>query len=153
MRGRGPTFRHPMRRPLHLLLATALLGSMAAHAEVFVIPRHAGKAQVRHFDLRWRQLDLKPSPEGGGVRLFFYDREEKVAERAAAGVQDAWRYLEGEFRYTPQKRFEYFIYSSYPEFLQSNLFPLQEGVLGVTSPLDLKLTLPFLGDDRLFDEV
>src|SRR3954465_9138759 len=103
-----------------LLCIAVMLCSPAARAEVCVIPRHAGKVQVRHFPLKWKYSDLKPSPDGGGVRLFFYDREQTVAERGAAGVQQAWHYLEGEFGYTPQKRFEYFIYSSYPEFLQSN---------------------------------
>jgi hypothetical protein len=89
----------------------------------------------------------------GGVRLFFYERERQVAERAAALIVRSYVYLVGQFNYVPTETFPYILYSSYQEFLQTNLFPLQEGVLGVTSPVDLKLTLPYFGDHKLFEEV
>ncbi len=91
--------------------------------------------------------------KSGGVRLYFYDREQAIAERAAASIIDTYRELVERFRYVPTRTFPYILYSSYQEFLQTNLFPLQEGVLGVTSPQDLKLTLPYLGDHRMFREV
>ncbi|HZA13869.1 MAG TPA: tolB protein precursor protein, partial [Myxococcaceae bacterium] len=90
---------------------------------------------------------------GGGMRLFFYEREREVAERAAALIVHSYVYLVGQFNYVPTETFPYILYSSYQEFLQTNLFPLQEGTLGVTSPIDLKLTLPYFGDHRLFDDV
>jgi WD40-like Beta Propeller Repeat len=89
----------------------------------------------------------------GGVRLFFYEREREVAERAAALIVHSYVYLVGQFNYVPTETFPYILYSSYQEFLQTNLFPLQEGTLGVTSPVDLKLTLPYFGDHKLFEEV
>ena len=89
----------------------------------------------------------------GGVRLYFYEREREIAERAAGYIDQAYEYLVERFDYVPTETFPYILYSSYQEFLQTNLFPLQEGVLGVTSPKDLKLTLPYFGDHRLFDEV
>ncbi|MBX5481184.1 MAG: tolB protein precursor protein [Myxococcaceae bacterium] len=89
----------------------------------------------------------------GGVRLYFYEREREVAERAAALIVRSYVYLVGQFNYVPTQTFPYILYSSYQEFLQTNLFPLQEGVLGVTSPVDLKLTLPYFGDHELFEEV
>jgi hypothetical protein len=90
---------------------------------------------------------------GGGIRLFFYEREREVAERAAALIVGSYAYLVGQFNYVPTETFPYILYSSYQEFLQTNLFPLQEGTLGVTSPVDLKLTLPYFGDHRLFEDV
>jgi hypothetical protein len=95
----------------------------------------------------------RPVRGGGGVRLYFYDRERETAERAAATIGRAYTYLAERFHYVPQRRFEYFLYSSYQEFLETNLFPMEEGVLGVTSPVDLKLTLPYLGDHELFEQV
>ncbi|MFZ5471700.1 MAG: tolB protein precursor protein [Myxococcota bacterium] len=89
----------------------------------------------------------------GGVRLYFYERERAIAERAAASITSSYRELAEQFHYVPTRTFPYILYSSYQEFLQTNLFPLQEGVLGVTSPEDLKLTLPYLGDHQLFQEV
>jgi hypothetical protein len=89
----------------------------------------------------------------GGIRLFFYERERDIAERAATSIEASYRYLAGEFAYAPRKTFAYFLYSSYIEFLQTQLFPIQEGVLGVTSPQSLELTLPYFGDARLFEEV
>jgi hypothetical protein len=89
----------------------------------------------------------------GGVRLYFYERERPIAERAAASIEDSYRYLAREFGYRPGKTFAYFLYASYIEFLQTELFPLQEGVLGVTSPETLDVTLPYFGDSRLFHDV
>lgn len=91
--------------------------------------------------------------KAGGVRLYFYESEREVAERAVASITGTYRYLVDQFQYVPTRTFPYILYNSYQEFLQTNLFPLQEGILGVTSPRDLKLTLPYLGDDRLFEEV
>ena len=89
----------------------------------------------------------------GGVRLYFYERERSIAERAAASIEESYRYLAEQFAYAPRKTFAYFLYSSYIEFLQTELFPIQEGVLGVTSPESLDLTLPYFGDHRLFEDV
>ena len=90
----------------------------------------------------------------GGVRLYYYQREAKVASYAAASIVKSYRDLaENAFHFVPPRIFPYILYSSYAEYLETNLFPLQEGVLGVTSPLDLKLTLPYLGDDRMFERV
>lgn len=89
----------------------------------------------------------------GGVRLYFYDRERTIAERAAASIVASYRYLAEQFAYAPRKTFAYFLYSSYIEFLQTELFPIQEGVLGVTSTQNLELTLPYFGDHQLFEDV
>jgi hypothetical protein len=93
------------------------------------------------------------APWSGGVRLFFYEREREVAERAAGFIEQAYRELVEDFDYVPRRTFPYFLYSSYHEFLQTNLFPIQEGVLGVTSPRTLEVTLPYFGDHSQFHEV
>jgi hypothetical protein len=41
----------------------------------------------------------------GGVRLYFYERERPIAERAAASIEDSYRYLAHEFGYRPGKTF------------------------------------------------
>ena len=92
-------------------------------------------------------------PRTGGVRLYYYQREQAVAERATSQIISAYRELVDQFDYVPTKTFPYILYNSYQEFLETNLFPLQEGVLGVTSPVDLKLTLPYFGDHRMFEQV
>jgi hypothetical protein len=105
--------------------------------------------------------DARPPPgpgkgvleTAGGIRLYFYERERVIAERAAASIEASYRYLAEQFGYAPRKTFAYFLYSSYIEFLQTELFPIQEGVLGVTSPESLELTLPYFGDQRLFEDV
>ncbi|MDD9932330.1 MAG: tolB protein precursor protein [Myxococcales bacterium] len=89
----------------------------------------------------------------GGVRLYFYERERMIAERAAASIEASYRYLATRFDYAPRKTFAYFLYSSYIEFLQTDLFPIQEGVLGVTSTRSLEVTLPYFGDHRMFEDV
>jgi len=89
----------------------------------------------------------------GGVRFYFYERERQVAERAAPLIEDSYRYLVDQFHYVPTETFPYILYNSYQEFLQTNVFAVSEGTLGVTSTEDLKLSLPYLGDHRLFHEI
>ncbi|HYI02378.1 tolB protein precursor protein [Hyalangium sp.] len=90
----------------------------------------------------------------GGVRFYFYERERQVAERAAPLIEDAYRYLVDQFHYVPTETFPYILYNTYQEFLQTNIFAVSEGTLGVTSTEgDLKLSLPYLGDHRLFEEI
>ncbi len=90
----------------------------------------------------------------GGVRLFFYESETDAARRAAASIEESYRYLVQQFRYIPERTFPYILYNSYQEFLQTNLFPAQEGLLGVTSTRgDLRLTLPYFGDFQYFRDV
>ncbi len=89
----------------------------------------------------------------GGVRFYFYEREREVAERAAPLIEEAYRYLVDQFQYVPTETFPYILYNSYQEFLQTNIFFVQEGTLGVTSTQDLKLSLPYLGDHQLFEEI
>jgi hypothetical protein len=99
------------------------------------------------------QPAVPPKHEGGGVRLFFYERERPVAHRAAGFVEQSYHYLAKSFDFVPRETFPYFLYSSYLEFLQTNLFPIEEGVLGVTSPESLEVTLPYFGDHRRFVEI
>ena len=92
--------------------------------------------------------------KSGGVRFFFYENERNVAEFAAPQLEDAYRYLVDRFKFVPTQTFPYILYSSYQEFLQTNLMPISEGTLGVTSTQgNLELTLPYMGDHRLFGEI
>ncbi|MFW5966743.1 MAG: tolB protein precursor protein, partial [Persicimonas sp.] len=93
------------------------------------------------------------SPWSGGIKLYFYESEREIAEQAAAFIERHYRQLVDDFEYVPDKTFPYFLYSSYHEFLQTNLFPIQEGVLGVTSPESLEVTLPYFGDHAQFADV
>jgi hypothetical protein len=91
--------------------------------------------------------------KAGGMKLYFYTQEDTVAQRAAGSITDTYREYVDSFQYVPRETFPYVLYSSYQEFLQTSLFPVSEGVLGVTSTQDLKLALPYFGDYRLFREV
>jgi hypothetical protein len=98
-------------------------------------------------------LRLSAPSIAGGMRLYFYRQEHVIAERAAASIESTYKEYIRSFGFVPGERFPYVLYSSYQEFLQTNLFPVREGILGVTSTTDLKLALPFFGDYRLFREV
>jgi hypothetical protein len=143
----------------------------AGFAQLVVAPRRAGQSRVRDTVFDWQHLDLPigrvdrgttslrvdetcPSTiESPGVRLYFYEGERTVAERAAPAIRTVYRELACRFQHVPDHQLPYVLYSSYREFLTTNLFPVQEGILGVTGTEDLKLTLPFFGDARLFEEV
>jgi hypothetical protein len=131
----------------------ALLSApVLANPDVLVAPRRPGQSNVRWYDFEWQSVDILEE-QGGGVRLYFYERERGVAERATGIVEEVWHELGDDFGAYPERRFPFVLYSSYQEFLRTNLFPLGEGVLGVTSPRNLTLTLPWFGDDRLFRDV
>ncbi|WP_434388405.1 tolB protein precursor protein [Melittangium boletus] len=92
--------------------------------------------------------------KSGGVRFYFYGNEQEVAQFAAPQLEDAYRYLVGRFKFVPTQTFPYILYSSYQEFLQTNVTAVSEGTLGVTSTQgNLELTLPYLGDHRQFGEI
>lgn len=147
-----------MRLALPMLLAAALLLPSVADAQVYVAPRRPGKSVVRYTVHDWRSVDLLVGETvhgatSGGVRLFFYEAERETAERAAFRIEAAYAELAEDFDYTPEEIFPFVLYSSYQEFLRTNLFPVQEGTLGVTSPESLEVTLPYFGDHRMFREV
>lgn len=109
----------------------------------------ATSAPVGQTTDRLRELER----EAGGAKLYFYESERHIARRSVPAIEEAYRELMGAFNFAPPKTFPFILYNSYQEFLQTNIFPLQEGVLGVTSPQDLKLSLPYFGDHRRFRRV
>lgn len=136
-------------------LALGLAAAPSAHAQVWVAPRRAGQTIVRYADHDWHTVELLVDApiggdEAGGVRLFFYEAERAAAERAAAHLEHAYRELSEVFDFVPPKRFDYVVYGTYQEFLRTNLFPVQEGVLGATAPRGLEVALPYFGDHEAF---
>ncbi|MGM0556164.1 MAG: tolB protein precursor protein [Myxococcota bacterium] len=121
----------------------------------------SGPTKVTSDTEKERPSEQAAAPEGdeeledwsGGVRLYFYEEEREVAQWAASYTKTAYRDLVEVFDYVPRETVPFFLYSSYQEFLQTNLFPIQEGVLGVTSPRNLKMTQPYFGDHRQFRDV
>jgi hypothetical protein len=121
--------------------------------EAYVVPRRPGRNLVRYFDFNWRDFDYLDDDGSAGVRFYFYDREYPVARIAAGLVRESWRYLTDRFQYKPSIKVPYILYNTYREFLETNVFQVQEGVLGVTSPQDLRMSLPYAGERGLFQLV
>ncbi len=122
--------------------------------QTFVLPERPGQNQVSWYEFDWHHYDV-PSPSGGqgGIRLYYYGRERVVAERALPVIRAAYLRLVDQFHYTPTKQIPYILYSSQREFQTTNVFQVSESVLGVTSPRDLKMSLPYFGNHELFREV
>ena len=57
------------------------------------------------------------------------------------------------FHYNPTHKIPYILYATQREFQTQNVFQVTESVLGVTSPEDLKMTVPYFGDHSRFIEV
>jgi len=122
--------------------------------QTFVLPERPGQNQVNWYDFEWRHFDIaSPSGGRGGVRLYYYERERASAERALPVIRNAYLRLVDQFHYTPTKQIPYILYSSKREFQTTNVFQVSESVLGVTSPGDLKMSLPYFGDHEKFREV
>lgn len=152
--------------PIGLLIILAfIVSSNKAFAQILVFPQRANQSRVNYYDLEWRSLELEIGPkEGrpgakqlsqqpGNIRLFFYESAREVAELAAPSIQESYRYLVDEFDYVPEEQFPYFLYNHYLQFVETNLFPVQIGVLGVTSPVDLTMAVPYFGDHQKFHRV
>ena len=120
--------------------------------DVYVIPQRPGRNSPRYFDFQWRDHDYLDDDGSAGVRLYFYERELGVARIAAGLVRQSWKYLVDRFNYKPSTKVPYILYNSYREFLQTNVFQVEEGTLGVTSPQDLRMTLPYFGERQRFLE-
>ncbi len=120
----------------------------------YITPQRAGKSKVRWRTFDWKYVDFLAEENGsGGVRLFYYDRVQQAAEIAAAAITEEYRKFKRRFDITPDIRMPYILYATHLEFEEQNLFRVSETVLGVTSPADLTLSLPYSGDNRLFVEV
>ncbi|BDG02526.1 TolB-like translocation protein [Anaeromyxobacter oryzae] len=122
--------------------------------QVFILPERPGQNQVAWFDFRWEYEDVPPPGGGpGGIRLYFYRSETAQARKALPAIQSAYARLVEAFHYNPTKRIPYILYATQREFQTQNVFQVTESVLGVTSPQDLKMTVPYFGDHSKFIEV
>ena len=142
-----------IRVALIVLLALALPTVAAAQANV-VYPQTAGQNHVRWDAFDWKYVDLLDDEDlGAGLRLYFYEDEREVAERAAAAIEEEYRWLVQQFDHRPKARIPYILYNSHGELEQTNLFQIGESTLGVTSPEDLRMTAAYWGDHSRFRHV
>src|SRR4051812_17040345 len=148
----GPTLSLPWAEHGRLSQVTGR-SSVGWSTEAYVIPQRPGRNQVRYFEYNWRDYDYLDDDGSAGLRLYFYDREYPVARIAASIIRDSWRYLVDRFQYRPSLRVPYILYNTYGEFLETNVFEVQEGVLGVTSPQDLRMSLAYAGEREFFKMV
>jgi hypothetical protein len=148
----GPTLSLPWAEHGRLSQVTGR-SSVGWSSEAYVIPQRPGKNTVRYFEYNWRDYDYLSEDGSAGLRLYYYDREYAVARIAGALVRESWRYLTDRFQYKPSYKVPYILYNTYREFLETNLFAVQEGVLGVTSPQDLRMSLAYAGEREFFKRV
>jgi hypothetical protein len=142
-----------MRRRLALLACVLTLPAPGL-AQTFVLPERPGQNRVAWYDFEWHHYDVPPPGGGpGGIRLYYYRREREVAERALPVIRSAFVRLVDQFHYSPTQVIPYILYSSKREFQSTNVFQVSESVLGVTSPGDLRMSLPYFGDQEKFREV
>jgi WD40-like Beta Propeller Repeat len=122
--------------------------------QAIVVPERPGQNQVAWYEFDWEFVDV-PAPGGGkgGIRLYYYRNEAAQARRALPAIQSAFARLVDQFHYNPSKRIPYILYATQREFQTQNVFQVSESVLGVTSPEDLKMAVPYFGDHSKFVEV
>ncbi|HEU4384349.1 MAG TPA: hypothetical protein VFR85_12730 [Anaeromyxobacteraceae bacterium] len=122
--------------------------------QTLVLPERPGQNRIAWYEFDWRTYEVPPPGGGpGGIRLYHYRQERAVAERALPVIRNAFMRLVDRFRYSPTKAIPYILYSSKREFQSTNVFQVSESVLGVTSPQDLKMSLPYFGSQERFREV
>ncbi len=122
--------------------------------QVIVLPERAGQNLVAWYEFDWEYVDVPPPGGGkGGIRLYYYRNEREQARRALPAIQSAYARLVDQFHYNPTKRIPYILFATQREFQTQNVFAVTESVLGVTSPEDLKMAVPYFGDHQKFVEV
>jgi hypothetical protein len=122
--------------------------------QTYVLPERAGQNQVAWYDFRWRRIDLPPPGGGpGGIRLYYYDSAREQARRALPAIRSAYARLVDQFHFNPTRRIPFILYGTQREFQTTNVFQVTESVLGVTSPDDLRMSVPYFGDHARFIEV
>ncbi len=122
--------------------------------QTLVYPERPGQNRIAWYEFDWHRYDVPPPGGGpGGVRLYHYQRERAVVERALPVIRNAFARLVDRFRYSPTRPIPYILYSSKREFQSTNVFAVSESVLGVTSPQDLKMSLPYFGSQEEFRHV
>jgi hypothetical protein len=149
-------FDAPMGKATLIISGMILAAFHSARADVLVYPRRAEQSSVRYFKPDWKFIDLSfqnPAGPTGNLRFYFYESERRVAEKAVPLIRHSFDLLSKKFNYFPRRTVPYFLYNSYLEFLETNIFPVQVGTLGVTNPRDFKMALGFFGDRRLFNHV
>lgn len=129
-------------------------GQASPFQQTLVLPQRPGQNQVAWYDFEWQYVDL-PAPDGGrgGLRLYHYRSAAAQARRALPAIRSAYARLVAEFAYSPSRRIPFILYGTQREFQTSNVFEVSESVLGVTSPRDLKMSVPYFGDHARFLEV
>jgi hypothetical protein len=122
--------------------------------QTFVVPERPGQNQVSWYDFHWRRYDV-PAPGGGrgGIRLYYYDSAREQARRALPAIRSSYARLVDTFHFNPTRRIPFILYGTQREFQTTNVFAVTESVLGVTSPDDLRMTVPYFGDHARFVEV
>jgi hypothetical protein len=121
--------------------------------QVFILPERPGQNQVAWYGFTWEYLDVAAPAGGAGVRLYYHAHELAQAQRALPAILSAYARLVEVFHYVPTHRIPYILYATQREFQTQNVFEVTESVLGVTSPQDLKMTVPYFGDHTRFIEV
>jgi hypothetical protein len=122
--------------------------------QTFVLPERPGQNRVSWFDFDWRWVDVPPPGGGsGGIRLYYYKTAEAQARRALPAIRSGYARLVAEFSYSPTRRIPFILFATQREFQTQNVFQVTESVLGVTSPQDLKMSVPYFGDHARFVEV
>ncbi len=122
--------------------------------QTLVLPERPGQNRIAWYEFDWRAYDVPPPGGGpGGIRLYHYRQERAVVERALPVIRNAFVRLVDRFRYSPTRTIPYILYSSKREFQATNVFQVSESVLGVTSPQDLRMSLPYFGSQERFRQV
>jgi hypothetical protein len=146
----------PASRAVTVILGVLLaqLASASIFEQSYIYPERAGKNKVRWRNFDWKYVDFLVEQDGqGGVRLYYYDREREAAELAAASITQEYQHLKNTFGIIPDIKMPYILFASHLEFEEQNLFNISESILGVTSPQDLTLSLPYWGEYQRFVDV
>ena len=123
------------------ILLTALLLSVGGNLQQKVYAQYFGQNKVKYKHFKFKVLKTKH------FDIYFYPKEKKAVEQAAR-LSERWYARHSKIlNHHLTGRQPLIIYSSHPEFEQTNAISgmLSQGTGGVTEPLKRRIVLPFAG--------
>jgi len=108
-----------------------------------------GKNKIQYQKFDWHYIQTEH------FDIYSYDGGDQLGKFSAEVLEDAYRTVKEELRYSLNKRVPIIIYNSHNEFQQTNVTPglLPEGVGGFTEAFKNRVVIPFMGSYEDFRHV
>lgn len=115
------------RRPI-LFAGILLCAARLASAQGFYEQPYYGKNKVQYGDFSWK------SYQTDHFQVYFYNEDTGLLKNVAEMAESAYQKISRLLKHELSAPVPLLYYTTYTDFEQTNLFPISEGILGVSEP-------------------